>query len=283
MKTKNDSLYEVIRYNPAREYFIGWNPNELHNKYNRVYKDPARPLRFITTGRTLTTTVVDTLWNEMLYNPVRFGTENPFEFDGAINLYRFFEKYPALNDKNNNVMLNISYKLRGFVYFIGNSHPEFYKTGEINDYNMVLKCDSNRKPNDGYMALACLVRCIHLIASQNMKDYQNKNFRTAIQNAVKQRHQNKARPDWCMNFVTLNRLEQEKNDLYQEILKKSNEITDTKTRIQNLSEYEPPVDTSKERALLSHQNSELQKLEQKYDNAKNQYSKMLCPASKEYE
>lgn len=277
MATKQDAFYEIIKYNPAREYIGEWTPNNLYNRYNRSRKDPTRPVMFVQTGRLSATMACDAIWNEMLYNPVRFGDKNPFEFDGQTSIVKFCEKYPSFDDKNSNVLFNISYKLRGFLYFIGESNPEFYAKNEINDYSILITCDDNRKANDGYRALACLVRCVRLVAQQNMKDYRNKRYREQMQQTIKQRHPNLTRLNQHLNFVEIDRIKQQKEDLREQIHNKNNEIYDTSIRIKTLNEYDPPVDSSNERNLLKQQTADLQKLEEKYEYMKKRFDYMISP------
>ena len=282
MTKKPDLAYEVIKYNPAREYIEGWTPNNLHNKYNRARKDPTRPILFIQTGKLSATMITDAIWNEMLYNPIRFGEKNPFEHDGKTSIATFLAKHPSFNDKNENVLFNISYKLRGFLHFIGEIYPEFYTKDEINDYSIMIKCNSNNKVNDGYMALACLIRCVRLVAQQNMKDYKNKRYREQIQQVIKQRHPDMVRSNQYFNFVAIDRIKQQKNNLREQINYKNSEIYDTSVRIKTLNEYDPPVDTTAERNLLTKQTADLQKLEEKFAYIAKQYEQMITP-KKEYE
>lgn len=265
-------IQKIIKYNPYREYFGEWTPAVLYSTFHKIHSNPFNPLVSMLTGKLSQDTICDALWQEMSYNPIRFGTENLFEFDGVSSLQKF---YKANQKSKTEVMQRIALELRDFLYFIDKSNPEFTKNNEISGTSILIKCNHNRRANNGYKALACLVRCVHLIDSQNLKDYRIKTFRKKIQEVVISRHQNLERSNKYLNIVKTERMKKQTDVLYNAIIEKNNEIISTSVRIKTLNEYDPPVDTYTERRLLSRQNQELQNLEEKYAMAKNQYEQMI--------
>ena len=114
------------------------------------------------------------LIDEMSYNPMRFGTQNPFTTNDMAAI-RFFCNLHRKPDKD--IMSKIASELWFFLRFIEKSNPEFMKDEKINSESILIRCNGNKKANDGYKALACLVHAIHLIASQNLQDYRIKKYR----------------------------------------------------------------------------------------------------------
>lgn len=275
MDNQNDLFRIIIKYNPYREYVGKWTPKRLHKTFHEIYEDPFRPLVYMEIGKLSIDTICDALWGEMSYNPMRFGTKNPFEFDGIQNIKKFCKKYKQSNNPDD-VMPKIASELGYFLYFIGNANPEFNATGKIETNQILINCDRNRKSGYGYKALACLTKCIHLIATQNLNDYRKKDYRQKIQEMIIARHPNMKRSDKYINIIKIENTQKQTDDLLTAIIDKNSEIMDITTLIKTLGEYEPPVDTSKERAALSKQNQELQILEEKYARTKEQRDNMLA-------
>ena len=276
LKDKKIEIHQIIKYDPYREYVGEWSPKKIQNKYREIYENPFRPWAFVSTGRLSSDAIIDAIWNEMSYNPLRFGETSPFIGTDIKAIKKFCKKYKKIDENGGqDVMAKIAYKLSSFVYFIGKSNPEFYSTGAVRGDCVLIKCDFNRRPGDGYKALACLVNIIHLIASQNLQDYKIKAYRKKINDVATTRHPDLQRNRKYFNFAGAARIAKDQESLSREIMQKTSEISDTEMRIKTLSEYEPPADTSTERKLLAQQQSELQTLSERFECAKNQYDRML--------
>lgn len=276
MNDKIDSVRMIIKYNPYREYFGSWTPRRLQKTFREIYKDPFRPLVYMGIGQLSIDVICDALWAEMSYNPTRFGSTNPFVFDGVKSIKSFCKKYKNSKAPEDDVLQKIIRELEYFLYFIGKSNPEFNTTGKIKTEQILINCDRNRKSGYGYKALACLTRCIHLIATQNLNDYRNKKFRKSIQEVSVARHPNMKRSNKYVNIIKIETTKKEADDLFNAITKKNSEIIDTETRIKNMNEYDPPVDTSLEDSELSYKAQELQELEERYARTKAQHDNMLA-------
>ena len=275
MTHKIDQIHDIIKYDPNRNYFGPWSPTQLHNTYRSIYLDPFRPLKFIETGRLSAEIICDTLWNEMSYNPLRFGEQNPFGINDIPNIKDFCRTHVNTKDLNE-INTKMASELSHFLYFIGKTNPEFRRLGEICGCSILIDCDRHRKTGYGYKALACLSSCIHYIATQNINDYKIKKYREQIQRIAVVRHPKMKRPTAYLNFVEIDKAEHQKDYLYNAITEKNNEIFETTSLIKTFEEYEPPVDSSHEKNLLSHQKQELQALEQQYVFAKNKYDKLIA-------
>ena len=276
MKDNNVAVHSIIKYDPGRNYFGLWSPKRLHTVYREIYNNPFRPLVFMETGKLSAEIICDTLWNEMSYNPLRFGEQNPFEINGASNIKAFVAKYKT-GEGFDYVMQKVAAELDYFLYFIGKSNPEFPKFDEIYSSSVLIDVDRHGKSGYGYKALASLSESIHNIASQNIKDYKIKKYREQINSVVMARHPNLNRSNEPVRFVQIDRAKTQKDYLYNEIATKNSEIMNTNMRINTLNECEPPADTSRETALLARQNQDLQTLEELYASAKNKYDRLISP------
>ena len=213
MKDTNKQIHDIIKYNPYREYFGPWSPKYIQDTFQETHKDPFRPLHSIHIGTLSVNTIFDTLWDEMSYNPVRFGETSPFEYDNCFGILHFCTKHKRANG-DNDVMHNIAHELMEFSKNVNRVYREFYEIGELKDNYITIRCDANRRPNDEYKMLACLVHCVHLIASQNLQDYKTKQFRDKIQAVVIQRHPALIRSRRYHNFSALDRIATQSDKMY---------------------------------------------------------------------
>lgn len=274
MQNNHDKVHNIIKYDPCREYFGPWSPRQLQTIFRKIYKNPFRPLAFIDTGHLSVEIICDTLWNEMSYNPGRFGYKNPFENKDVLSIKYFIQNH--IHDANqDDIMPKIARKLDYFLYIIGKSNPEFIKFGKIYGFSILIDCDRYRKSGYGYRALAALGACIHFIASQNIDDYRLRKYHDQIHQIATTRHPNLQRSNKHVNFVQIEKLKKQKAHAYAAIADKTSEIFDTESRIEILNGYEPPVDTSYDQILLSQQESELQVLEKEYATIKNMYDQQI--------
>ena len=270
-----ESVKKIIKYNPYREYVGAWSPKKIQLKFREIYDNPFRPLYYVHIGGLSTDMVCDAVWNEMSYNPLRFGLNNPFTTNDIASIKAFCAQYRKIENKTD-TMSKIATELWFFLHFIKKSNPEFVLNEKINGESILIRCNGSKKPNDGYKALACLVHTIHLIASQNLQDYKIKKFREQINDVTLSRHPDLERPYYYFNFIRNKRLSERKNSLLIQINQKIEDISDINIRIQTLNEYDPPVDITKEQILLSQQQSQLQRLEERYAVVNQQYNRMIA-------
>ena len=269
-----DSVRKIIKYNPYRQYVGAWSPKQIQSKFREIYDNPFRPLSFIHVGWLSAEMVCDAIWNEMSYNPLRFGTQNPFTTNDVASIQTFCKTYKT-DDPDSDIMSKIATELWFFLHFINKYNPEFIKNGKIKGESILIQKDRNNNPNSGYRALASLVHAMHAIASQNLQDYKIVKFREQINDVAISRHPNLQRSRRYPNYIRNQKLVDTKNALYAEILRTTADISDTDSMIKTLNEYEPPVDTTKQQNLLSQQQLYLQKLDQEYTIIKQKYDEMI--------
>jgi len=273
MQNKFEFAHDIIKYNTRRQYFGSWTPYKLHKTYRDIHENPFNPIVYMETGVLSTENVCDVIWNEMSYNPLRFGETNPFLIENIDGMKEFCKKYKA---NASYVMQQLSQDVGYFLYFIGKSNPEFHKTNHINCGSILINCDKNRNAGYGYYALSSLVDCVHHIATQNLKDFKIKKYREQIVDVAQSRHPNLKRSNEYLNFVEIDKLKTSVDGLYDAITAKDSDIMDTRAHIKTLNEYDPPVDSSHEQSLLEKQTQDLQTLEEYYAFVKNKYDKLIA-------
>ena len=128
--------------------------------------------------------------------------------------------------------------------------------------------DTKPIPDFNYTMLGHLRTCIHIIASQNIADFNKRSYQEQIIDAVTSMYPELVQPKTAP--VLPNNLSREEKYLENAIRNKSSEILDIQTRIDTLNnEYENPGDTSKDIARLEQSNSELKHLEQQLEGLRN--------------
>ena len=265
----NDRIKNIIRYDVSRKYFGDWNPERL----NACYRSEEPVTIYI--GILSTDDICDTLWNEMSYNPIRFGTQNPFEFDGKNSLEKFINTPVAPDNKAFKTLSIVQSYLSRFWKLATQYDETFAETKHFKSKNITItttiSTNPKSKPIPGmtYVMMANLRKSVKQIASQNLNDFGKKTYQQQIIDVVLQRHPNLIRPIKIQNFVAIARKDKElqqykadEQNLITAIRDKSFEITDTQSRINTLTtEFENHGDTSKDKCLLSQQTKDLQKLE----------------------
>ena len=283
--TKSDKrIKNIIRYNVSRKYFGDWTPDELNDSY--VSEKPTQ----IRLGILSIDDICDALWNEMSYNPGRFGTKSPFEFDGKNSLELFITTEIDIANPAFKVLSLIQSRLSKFwkimVKYDTNFATRKHLKSNCVTITKTMSKDPDAKPIPGptYIMLTNIRKCIRDIISQNLHDFKLKTYQQQIIDTVLQRHPDLIRPKKIQNFAALQRQAQDKelqqylhieHDLETAIRDKNSEIIDTQSRIDTLNnEFENPGDTSNDTILLEKQNADLENLEKSLQNIKQKIKKM---------
>lgn len=292
-------LCKLIAYDANRKYFGDWTPKALHAAYAHLTHDlfPASSIP-LHTGVISVDDICDALWNEMSYNPERFGTKNPFEFQYKNSIDSFCTKYAHCNPEvlKEVIFTRIATELKEFVRLINIKDPNFSVNGKTYFESLDIRLQSYyQKPEIEYVLLSILVRCIREITNTNQKDYKEKIKAAAktgaenkIDQVILQRHPSMERPVKIENYAQKERKERADiamrtlDGLDAAIRAKNYEIEETQTRIRDYGEYDGPVDTTSEENLLSRQEEELQDLESKYSSVQKKIN-ALMRKSNEYQ
>ena len=273
-KSKNDTrTKDIIKYNTTRKYFGDWTPHEL----NRTY--PGTTAVSLRIGVLSIDEICNAIWYEMSYNPKRFGTQSPFKYNGKNSLCWFIAK--DLDSKNH--AFHILSKIQNYLskFWVSaikydNTFPtnnRFKNTYVLIKHTPQITPDSKPVPAETYQMLGYLRNCIHIIASQNLTDFDRKAYREQMIPVINSRHPDLMRPKktYGSNPDFLKYL-RNRSELEQAISEKTSEISVTQSRIDSLNnDFDPPADTSAENARLCAQTDALNALESKLKELQQQF------------
>lgn len=266
----NTRFADVIRYNPTRFYFGSWTPRLIDTTYNENKCREENRTTPLNIGIISEDIICDALWNEMSYNPERFGTTSPFIFNGKNSIKKFCDYYSFYNPNDKKIIAfkQISDELKRFLEFMKNYDPSFIENGHTSDPIIEVGLEKYEVfSNIGYKLLSSLRKCIHIICSQNGSDYSGiKKYNIKMNEIILARHPNGNRPSKIPNYRLIASIQAQQPKLDVEIRQKEEEISETQMRINVLQEYEGPADTTHEQNLLERQQQELEKLEEQYQD-----------------
>lgn len=270
----NAKFNEIVKYNPVRMYFGNWSPKQIHEIYqSKKDGDFDDRTNLLTTGIITEDDICDALWSEMSYNPVRFGTESPFIFNGKNSIKQFCEKYYTYTPEDKTLLFlqKLAIALNDFTFYMNAYDPTFFQTGHTQNSTMNVGLQPDiMASNTEYKVLSKLVSCIHLICSQNSTDYtRSKKHRVAMDQIITKRHPKQVRPLKIPNYRKLNSMQIQSRNIQSRIANQESIILGTQMRINTLEEFDSPVDTNYEHAALKSQQAELEKLEQEYQDIQN--------------
>lgn len=195
-------IKEILKYNPMRQYIGKMSASALHSAYGNIPKSQnwnnPQNYSYVTVGKINGDVICRALWNEMSYNPVRFGTVSPFEFDGRNNIYRFCNVHDMTNIPESAwpVIQEVRYHL--IEYLKLNSAPNGAWRDELDTNNgmVIIGISDAGYANDTYKKLSHLRAGIKVIARQNMDDVKKKRspWRAGIIEVINKRHPDGRRP-----------------------------------------------------------------------------------------
>lgn len=233
-------IKEVIKYNVSRRYFIYWAPRDLYNCYSTLFHDRSINSIKFGLGNLSVDKVCNVLWTEMSYNPVRFGTQSPFEINGKNSLQYFCNMEIDENLKSAKTLLKVQNSLKEFYHIACDQDKNFEKTNrfkntfvEIRIYDHAIPQNPLRNymkkpaPNIGYKMLTELIHCIHTITSQNLADLNRKTYFEPMFDVVLNRHPNLIRGRKYINFAPYQAIENTKTDTPENLEPQADENTKT--------------------------------------------------------
>ena len=259
-------MKEILKYNTLYQYFGEWTPRQLHDAYEIIRRCQGVSSFTIDTGKISVDDICNTLWNEMSYNPLRFGKRSPFVFHGVNSIESFCNYYdPGIKDIETVTLLaTLRKKLKRFLALMDKYDPEFVKTGVSKNARMTVKMQEySLDANTEYQILACLVACIHAICIQNVKDYENKPsaYRAIMAQVCSERHPNHERKNNDVYLAKANSLKQQQRELLGKISEKNNEIMNIQTQLDTLSEYGTPNNSAELKNKMEKLQKQLKPLE----------------------
>lgn len=272
----NKQIESIIKYNTKRQYFGKWTSAEIHSILSAL-KQGKTISTTVTTGKITMKNICETLWNEMSYNPVRFGIENPFITNETIDIEQCNLRYKPENNPNYSFMLSLKAELEHCINLLTTYDSSFRNTETTHSNIMYINMENeySNTTNIEYRILSSLAKCIHLICSINYQDFKSsENHHKDITQIVTQRHPNLLRPLNRTIFVTipdniknnshkkiveLQKAEQKLNNAITAI---QNNIRDIEMKIDSIMDYDFPGDSSTEKQKLTQEQKKLSQLEQ---------------------
>lgn len=296
-------IKNIIKYNTNRKYFGEWTPDALYKCYHTLCtRDDVTSIP-LKVGYMSESIICDVLWNEMSYNPARFGSKSPFETNGQNSFLNFSAAQIESKDKDTIILfLKLRSYLSDFIRLAYEYDQNFWTRKKFSDDAITISVQKNIKtgsdsdtkpvPNAGYSMLSVLVRCIHDIAKQNVEDFKYKLYFDSMVKVATSRHPNLLRGTTIQNFAMIQRqankdlasLEQKpetihkylkrKSKLKAEIADTANEISLIESHIDNLKDLEFPGDTRDETDRLKQRKKYLDELEQELESVKQKIKQM---------
>ena len=191
-KTLSDN---VLKYDVKRAYIGELTGAELSDAYSLFFRtrDWDKPVinARVHVGYIDGEIICRALWNEMSYNPKRFGTVSPFPGTGRNAIYRFCDSKNKLfdNTPGYTVVCDVQNKLRDFLKYNCLENEQWYDIVNPGDGVVIVRFIGEHSDNN-YKKLAALRAAIHSIAKQNELDFKNPEYRTEMMKVIENRHPN---------------------------------------------------------------------------------------------
>ena len=194
-------VHDVLKYDIRRAYFGKITGKELNDAYRKFVrkKNRSKPVTDtqVDVGYIDGTMICHVLWNEMSYNPVRFGEVMPlFELADEYSVFRFCESQGYSNYMSTikdptayDVLAQVQEKLTEFQKFNNPGGVTWNDIVNPGDGKLVVKYIDGHS-DDNYKKLSALREAVRVIITQNLKDLRRKAYRTAMIEVVKKRHPN---------------------------------------------------------------------------------------------
>ena len=208
-------LKQILQYNAKRMYFGNWTAVKLDDIFRNTSGGTSPEEIYI--GKLTNDIICDVLWYEMSYNPVRFGTENPFKNNNGKNdIFYFNETYRKnMVAKTKGLLpddvMTLIWQIADFIKNLRKAgwNEVFKSTGKLPSVFSILGADEN------YYILSSLRKAIHAIAKQNWLDLASPEHKAKIMQVIAQRHPTKKRSDVSYMTVLSEITQTQKNKVKQ--------------------------------------------------------------------
>ena len=205
-KEKIALMRKVVKYNRGRAYFDKFTAAGLDAAFGlfRHTRDWDKPITqaSVNVGKIDGVVICRALWYEMSYNPVRFGTVSPFLHKGKESIYRFCDSDIPQNAPGFKLLEKLHGEMIHFMTLNQNPNGGWNATVNTNDQGMVQIKLVDGCADKNYEMLSSLRKMIHWIATQNLKDFDRKSYRTEMLKVISERHPNGIRNNVTHNTYT---------------------------------------------------------------------------------
>lgn len=192
-KKKSSLVREVLRYEPKRAYFDKFTTENLSVAYGQFKHTQSwdKPVLRTTVrvGKVDGGVICRALWNEMSYNPLRFGNVSPFIHNGTENIYHFCRCGVPEDSPCYKVMEKVRYELIDFMALNGRAKNQWYDNIDTEN-GMVVLTFVDGHSDDKYKMLSKLREAIKLITRQNVEDFKDKAHYAEMLKVIYVRHPN---------------------------------------------------------------------------------------------
>ena len=220
-------MRSILRYDVNRAYIGELTGAELNGAFELFVRsqDWDRPIVSTTihTGFIDGPMICRAVWNEMSYNPKRFGTVSPFLHNGRENICYFCDKRNELpkDTPGYDTVMQVRDKMIRFLNNNSRESGQWYTIVDSSKGNVVVRFVSGCSDRK-YKMLAALRDMIHIVASQNLKDLNLAAYRKEMKPVIDARHPNGVRakktPYFVDEILAQERKEREQEQARQERL-----------------------------------------------------------------
>lgn len=187
------SKREVIKYSANRAYFgkltgIGLADAYAQFKHSQDWDKPITKAK-VKVGKIDGVVICHALWNEMSYNPLRFGKESPFMYKGREDIYHFCREGVPADFPGFKVIEKIHHKMIDFMMLNGRKLGKWYDIIDTENGSVTIKFVDGHS-DDNYKVLSMLREMIRFVTNQNTEDFKHKAYRDQMLTVINKRHPN---------------------------------------------------------------------------------------------
>ncbi len=195
-KQKIFSKRDVVKYNVNRAYFgkltgVGLASAYGQFKHTQDWDNPITKSNVIV-GKIDGVVICRALWNEMSYNPMRFGKVSPFMHNGVENIYHFCRNGVSEDFPGFEIIEKIRHKMIDFMMLNGRKVGHWYDVIDTRDGVVTIQL-VNGHSDDNYKVLSSLREMIRFVTNTNLEDFKRKSYRAQMLTVIDKRHPNGVR------------------------------------------------------------------------------------------
>lgn len=203
-KQKIIAKREIVKYSAQRAYIGKLTGAGLSGAYGmfKHTQDWDKPITAanVVIGYIDGAVICRALWNEMSYNPARFGRVSPFIYKGREDIYHFCRVGVPEDFPGYEIVEKIRHKMIGFMDLNGKSRGQW--TDVIDAKSGVVRIHLvDGHSDDMYKALSLLREMVRLITNQNLEDFKHKQYRIQMLTVIDKRHPNGVRANDAVAVV----------------------------------------------------------------------------------
>ena len=191
-------MRSILRYDVNRAYIGDFTGAELEGAFKAFLysQDWDKPIirSVIHTGYIDGGVICRAVWNEMSYNPKRFGNVSPFLHNGKENIFYFCSGRNEIseNTPGYDVILEIRKKMCRFLDYNKFENGKWCDVIDPSKGNMVVSFVSGCSDKK-YKMLATLRDIMRAVISQNLQDLNRVAYRKEMEPVIMARHPNGVR------------------------------------------------------------------------------------------